>query len=144
MRIPVLPHPGAATLRAVVLVLGLWYLALGIAGFAVGGTGMGADVSRSVWLFGTSALLNIGHTGVGVLGLAATRSEATVRAFGWLGFFGFTGIFAYSVLAVTLSPLGNLANMRPGNVWLYAVTALLGLFVCVAPLRGSPATDPAT
>lgn len=139
-----IPHPGIGTLRAVVLVVGLWYLGLGIAGFSVEGSGMGLDSSRDVLAFGVSGLLNIGHTGVGVLGLAAAPRELTVRAFGWLSFFAFTGLFVYSLLAVTVDSAANLANVEPGNIWLYGVTALLGLFVSIVPARTKPNDDHGT
>lgn len=61
--------PPTGTLRVGVGVIGLAYLVLGIAGFALVGSDMGYDPSRTVWLFGASGLLNIGHTGVGALGL---------------------------------------------------------------------------
>ncbi|MGW9308036.1 DUF4383 domain-containing protein [Saccharomonospora azurea] len=136
--------PPTGTLRVGVGVIGLAYLVLGIAGFALVGSDMGYDPSRTVWLFGASGLLNIGHTGVGALGLAATHTESTLRAFGWLSFFAFTGLFAYSILAVTLSPLGNLANVHVANACLYGVTAVLGLLISVVPTRGSAATGHAT
>ncbi len=138
------PRRPAATLRATVFVIGLAYLVLGISGFALVGSAMGYDPSRTVWVFGASGLLNIGHTGVGALGLAATHTEGTVRAFGWLSFFAFAGLFAYSILAVTVSPLGNLANVHGANVWLYGVTSLLGLVISVLPSRGGAATGHAT
>nr|WP_048876725.1 DUF4383 domain-containing protein [Saccharomonospora saliphila] len=122
-------------LRAAALVTGVWYLAIGLAGFLAVEGGMGVDSSRSLWVFGISALVNIGHTGVGVLGVLAARSETTTRAFGWMAFFGFTGLTAYGILAVTVSPLGNLANVTAGNVWLYGCSALLGLGLCLMPVR---------
>ncbi|EHR60241.1 DUF4383 domain-containing protein [Saccharomonospora cyanea] len=137
-------HPPAAALRLTVLVIGLAYLVLGISGFALVGSDMGYDPSRTVWVFGISGLLNIGHTGVGALGVAAAHTEATARAFGWLSFFGFAGIFAYSMLAITVSPLGNLANVHVANVCLYGVTAVLGLLISVVPSRGGAATGHAT
>lgn len=143
MKSPRMPHPPTALLQATVLLVGLCYLALGLAGFTTKGTGMGPDPTRTVWVFGVSALLNIGHTGVGVLGVAAVFHETVARAYGWLSFFAFTGLFAYSILAVTLSSTGNLANVRPANVWLYAVTAVLGLLVSVTPVR-QPVTGHAT
>ncbi|MEY7970630.1 DUF4383 domain-containing protein [Saccharomonospora xinjiangensis] len=137
-------QPPVAMLRAAVGVIGLAYLVLGIAGFAIAGSDMGYDESRTVWVFGVSGLLNIGHTGVGALGLAATRNEGTVRAFGWLSFFGFAGLLAYGILAVTVSPLGNIANVHIANVCLYGVSSVLGLLLSVVPSRGGAATGHAT
>lgn len=140
---PSTPSP-SPTLRIGVGVIGLAYLVLGITGFAVAGSDMGYDPSRTVWVFGVSGLLNIGHTAVGALGLAATHNEGNLRAFGWLSFFAFTGLSAYSILAVTVSPLGNLANVHVANACLYGVTAVLGLLATVVPTRGGTATGHAT
>ena len=135
MRISQAPRLKINTARIVVVVVGLWYLGLGITGFAASGQGMGADSSRGFWGFGTSTVLNLGYLLVGVLALTATRNDRTLRAFGWLSFLAFTGFFAYSIFAATMSSLGNLANVRIANVVMYGVTALLGLFLSLIPYR---------
>ncbi|WP_019808377.1 DUF4383 domain-containing protein [Saccharomonospora halophila] len=136
------PRPTVSMLRAVTLVIGLWYLTFGLLGFVTTSNSMGADPSRSVWVFGVSALVNLGHTGVGVMGVLAARAEETTRAFGWLAFFGFTGLTAYGILAVTVSPLGNLANVYAANVVLYGVSAVLGLLLCLLPVQPESRAGP--
>lgn len=135
-------RPTLSMLRAATLVIGLWYLAIGLTGFVTTSNSMGADPSRSVWVFGASALVNLGHTGVGIMGVLASRAEATTRAFGWMSFFGFTGLTAYGILAVTVSPLGNLANVLAANVVLYGISAVLGLLLCLLPVQPASRAGP--
>ncbi|WP_026455286.1 DUF4383 domain-containing protein [Saccharomonospora iraqiensis] len=135
-------RPTLSMLRAATLLIGLWYLVIGLVGFITTSNSMGADPSRSVWVFGVSALVNIGHTGVGIMGVLAARSEETTRAFGWMAFFGFTGLTAYGILAVTVSPLGNLANVNAANVVLYGISAVLGLLLCLLPVQPESRAGP--
>ncbi|MGI5994685.1 DUF4383 domain-containing protein [Saccharomonospora viridis] len=127
------PRLKTNTARIVVGVVGLWYLALGVAGFVVSSQGMGADTSRGFWVFGTSTMLNLGYLLMGVVALTATRSNRTLHAFGWLSFLAFLGFFVYGIFAATVSSLGNVANVRIANVVMYGVTAAVGLFLMLMP-----------
>ncbi|MFF5990592.1 DUF4383 domain-containing protein [Prauserella flavalba] len=120
--------------QVVVGVVALWYLVMGITGFALH-DGMGPESSRTVWVFGVSTLLNIMHTAVGVLALIATRKAVTARLFGWASFFAFAGLTAYSILATVLDEWGDLVNVKAANAWLYGATCLIGLVLALGGVR---------
>ncbi|PXY28359.1 DUF4383 domain-containing protein [Prauserella muralis] len=130
-------------LRLAALFFGVVYLALGIAGFVLhGGGDLGPDADRTVWVFGVSALFNIVHTGVGLLGLLCSHRTVTARIYGWLLFFGFAGLTAYSVAGTVLGGSGDIANATAANTVLYACTAAIGLVVSLLPGSGrTPAGD---
>lgn len=123
----------------VVVVIALLYLALGVAGFVGHGEGMGPDDGRSVWLFGTSALTDMVHVGVGALGLISARAARTRRAYGWFLFFGFAGLTAYAVLDAAIGG-GELANMTSANAVLYGITSAAGLVLALHRTRTDRAT----
>src|SRR5438105_4078977 len=96
---------GANWLRPVVAVLGLVYLALGIAGWLTPETATVGHVTTGqvVGLFSASVLLNLVHTVVGVLGLLAATGRAGALVYCWVLFVGFLGMTAYGVLATAFS-----------------------------------------
>ncbi|PRX48611.1 uncharacterized protein DUF4383 [Prauserella shujinwangii] len=129
-------RPRITWLRGLALLIGVGYLALGVAGFVVtGGGGVGSEPSRTAWLFGVSAPLNIVHTAVGLLGVGASRTGSTARLYGWLTFFGFSGLTAYGLVAALTDLPGNLVNVNAPDVWLYACTAVAGLALAFVPAR---------
>lgn len=137
---PQRPHSRAR--RRATLVLGLTYLALGIAGFAAyGWSPAGPDGSRTIWVLGVSAVLNIVHLVVGLLALVASRKNSTTLAYLWFAFYGFAGLGAYSVLASALGEPGNLLDTTPANAWLYGATSLVSVTLAVLPdKRGARST----
>lgn len=128
-------RPRVPWLQLTALLIGLWYLALGIAGFVTHGTTIGPDDSRTVWGFANSALLNFWHTLIGLLGVFGAYREGTTRVFGVLTFVGFAGLTAYSILATVLTDQADLANVAASNTWLYGFTALAGLLLAFLPVR---------
>lgn len=117
------------------LLVAVVYLALGIAGFAAHDGGMGPDDGRTVLGFGVSALLNVVHVVVGVLGLLAARKHATSRAYGWFVFFGFAGLTAYAVLGATIGGGGDVANTTVSSAVLYGLTSVAGMLLCLTPFH---------
>ncbi|MEU3271961.1 DUF4383 domain-containing protein [Saccharomonospora sp. NPDC006951] len=119
--------------RLVVLVIGAVFLALGIAGFVTHGDAAGVDHSRTVLGFGVSGLLNIVHIAAGVLGLLAARKSATTRVYGWLLFFAFAGLTAYTIFATVIGGPGDIVNVNAANACLYGLSCAVGLVIALLP-----------
>ncbi|AXB42177.1 DUF4383 domain-containing protein [Amycolatopsis albispora] len=115
--------------RIAALVLGLGYLLLGVLGFTVaehpGQVGPVHD--NAVWIFSVSALQNVVHVAVGVLGLAAATRVTGARIYGMALFVAFTGLTAFGILASTADTPGNVVNVNWASNWLHGLTALAGL-----------------
>jgi uncharacterized protein DUF4383 len=77
--------------RVLALVIGMVFLALGVAGFFLRG--------NAVWVFHTSPLLDVVRIAIGVLGLFAARRDVTAQVLGLVLFFGLTGFTVYGALS---------------------------------------------
>lgn len=116
--------------------VGLVYLAIGILGFVVAGSGEG-----SVGAFSVNLWHNLLHLGVGVLGVIAALNSGFSRTFGWLLLAAFGLLFVWG-LAITgvfasnpVSGLGNPFAIDTADNWLHLGTALAGLLIAVLPAR---------
>jgi hypothetical protein len=122
------PSRGPLPPRLLALLIGLVYLVLGVLGFfAAEPTHMGHDATNAVWIFSTSALLNIVHTAVGVLGIVASTKASGAQFYGWGLFVAFTGFTVYGIFAAATSSAGDLVNINWADNWLHGITAVLGL-----------------
>ncbi|SFB06074.1 protein of unknown function [Amycolatopsis marina] len=134
------PSRGPLLPRLIALVIGLVYLTLGLLGFFVAEpTHMGHDPGNAVWIFSTSALLNIVHTAVGALGIAAATKTAGAQFYGWALFVGFTGFTIYGVFAAAAGSPGDHVNIDWANNWLHGGTAVLGLVLGFLQPKKQPA-----
>ncbi|WP_410673953.1 DUF4383 domain-containing protein [Amycolatopsis sp. cmx-4-68] len=130
------PRPGPAWLRPAVAVLGLLYLALGIAGFLTPETAaVGHETSRAVWIFSVTPLLNVVHTAVGVLGLLAATRRAGSLIYCWVLFVGFAGMTAYGILATAFVNPEDPININWADNWLHGLTAVAGLVLGIVAAR---------
>ncbi|MFD9889339.1 DUF4383 domain-containing protein [Amycolatopsis sp. NPDC059027] len=124
--------------RLIVALIGIAYLALGLAGFWTPATGtVGHDPSRTVWIFGSSAVLNVVHTAVGVLALPAALHRASTIAFAWVLFFGFTGLTVNGVLVAATGSAADPVNVNWADNWLHGLTALAGLAIVLYDIAAS-------
>ncbi|WP_410633023.1 DUF4383 domain-containing protein [Amycolatopsis sp. cmx-4-83] len=135
---------GASWLRPVVAVVGLLYLALGVAGFLTPETAaVGHETSRAFWIFSLTPLLNLVHSAVGVLGLLAATRRTGAIIYCWVLFVGFAGMTAYGVLATSFSTPEDPINLNWADNGLHGLTALaalvLGIFAARAANRNHPA-----
>lgn len=122
------PSRGPLPPRLLALLIGLVYLALGVLGFVVAEpTHMGHETTNAVWIFSTSALLNIVHTVVGLLGIIASTKAAGAQFYGWGLFVALTGLTVYGIFAAATSSAGDLVNINWADNWLHGITAVLGL-----------------
>ncbi|WP_410611491.1 DUF4383 domain-containing protein [Amycolatopsis sp. lyj-109] len=127
---------GASWIRPVVAVLGLLYIALGIAGFLTPGTAaVGHETSRAVWIFSVTPLLNLVHAAVGVLGLLAATRRTRAIIYCWVLFVGFTGMTAYGILATALGNPEDPINLNWADNWLHGLTAAAGLVLGIVAAR---------
>ncbi|MEV5712423.1 DUF4383 domain-containing protein [Amycolatopsis mediterranei] len=126
----------ATWLRPVVAVLGLLYLALGIAGFLTPETAaVGHETGRAVWIFSATPLLNVVHTAVGVLGLLAATRRTGAIIYCWVLFVGFTGMTAYGILATAIVNPEDPINLNWADNWLHGLTAAAALVLGIVAAR---------
>lgn len=124
-------------LRVLASVIGVVYLALGVAGFfAANGGFVGRDTTNTVGSFSVGSLPNLGHLALGVLGVLGASSVARARLFGWASFVVLVGVLAYGIPEAATSAEGDLVNINWADIWLYGLTAVLGLVMGLLPLRG--------
>ncbi|MEV6898677.1 DUF4383 domain-containing protein [Amycolatopsis sp. NPDC051372] len=120
--------------RLVVLVVAVVYLVLGVAGFFVPETAhVGHAPSRTVWIFGSSTVLNIVHTAVGLLGLLAARKPSGAVGYCWFVFVAFAGLTAFGILSATFGTVDDdPVNLNGADNWLHGLTSLVALAVALA------------
>jgi hypothetical protein len=120
----------------VMLVLGVCYLALSVIGFVtVGWQQFGYEEPvRMLGVLGVSTLLNIVHALVGaVLTLAGLRRSAAAIA--PVLVVAFTAAVAFGVVARLFGGNGDPLNLTWWNVVLYALSALIGVYVYATALK---------
>ncbi len=123
--------------------LGLVLLALGVIGLAqlgvddMGGTPAGAQ--GAVWGLGGSPLLNLAHTGLGVLLLLASTRNNGARVAGMVGGLIFTGLLAYDVVALIVRAPGDPFGSRAGTLVVHAVALLATALIASLAGRAAPA-----
>lgn len=117
--------------RVLALVVGLVYLLLGVLGFTVAENPgqVGPAEVNTVWIFSVSAVQNVVHIVVGLMGLAAAAKPAGARIYGLVLFVVFTGMTVFGVLASSADTPGDVLNVNAAGNWLHALTALAGLAI---------------
>jgi ABC-type transport system involved in multi-copper enzyme maturation permease subunit len=127
---------GRAPYQWLALVIGVVYLLVGLAGFAV--TGFDGfteyDHDQTLLGFAVNPLHNIVHLLIGALGVALWARRSTARLYGWILALGYGATFVYGLLVVD-DPNTNILNInQPDNV-LHVVSALAGLAIALWPDR---------
>ncbi|TWH20422.1 DUF4383 domain-containing protein [Prauserella rugosa] len=116
--------------RALLCVVGVCYLALGVAGLASG--------PGRVLIFSSGLLLDVVRTAVGLLCLTALHPRASATALGSVLTVGFTALLAYGVPAAIVTDRVDMDHVFPiswaDNV-LHLATALIGLIVAMSRYR---------
>ena len=127
------------------LAIGIVYLLVGLAGFAVTGFDGFAEPEGDLLLgFEVNPLHNIVHLIIGAAGLALWNRLDRARSYGWLLAIGYGAAFLYGLfVAGSDDPANFLALNQPDN-WLHAVSALAGLAIALWPARNRAATPTAT
>ncbi|MCR6483779.1 DUF4383 domain-containing protein [Amycolatopsis sp. OK19-0408] len=132
------PRAGPGWLRPVVAVVGLLYLALGVAGFLTPETAsVGHRPENTVWLFSVTTVLTMVHTLVGVLGLLAATKRTGSVIYCWVLFLGFAGMTAYGVFAAAFAAPEDPINVNWADNWLHGLTAVAGLVFGIAGARAA-------
>lgn len=126
----------ASPARVIVLLLGLLYLVLAVAGmFTVGWDEFGwEDPVRMFGVLGVSTLLNIVHGFIGIVAIvAALRGGAT--AFAPVAGIAFTAMSAFGIVSQVFSDEGDPLNLTWGNVVLYLLSLAACVFVYLTRVR---------
>ncbi|MCK9793673.1 DUF4383 domain-containing protein [Isoptericola sp. 4D.3] len=118
------------------LVIGVVYLLVGIAGFAVTGFDDWTvhDHSQTLLGFAVNPLHNVVHLAIGLLGVLLWSRPSAARTYGWILFVGYGAAFVYGLLVVD-DPQANVLNINGADNVLHAVSAAAGLLIALWPAR---------
>lgn len=124
------------------LLIGLAYLVVGIAGFAV--TGLSEPANQEWWtrhdeswmllVFAVNPLHNAVHLLVGLVGVMLWPSSGGARTYGWLLALAYGAVFLYGLVAQGNEQLDVLHLNWPDN-WLHLGSAILGLIIALWPRK---------
>jgi ABC-type transport system involved in multi-copper enzyme maturation permease subunit len=118
------------------LVIGVVYLLVGIAGFAV--TGFDGwtehDHSQTLLGFAVNPLHNVVHLLIGLLGVLLWRRSRSARTYGWILAIGYGAAFVYGLVAQD-DPALNVLNINAADNWLHLLSAVAGLAIALWPDR---------
>jgi uncharacterized membrane protein YuzA (DUF378 family) len=123
------------------LVIGIVYLLIGLAGFAITGFDdfTEHDHSQTLMGFAINPLHNIVHVLIGILGIAMWSTVARARSYGWILAIVYGATFVYG-LVVANDPDTNILNINGADNGLHLVSALAGLAIALWPARDRTAT----
>ncbi len=134
-------------IRTFALILGIIYVAAGIAGFIPALTphtadmpGLAVDMAhgRALGLFPVNVLHNIVHLAIGVWGILGSRSIGGARVF-WRSLAVIYGLLAILGLIPATNTMFGLVPLYGHDVWLHAGTALIAAyFGFIARADGEP------
>lgn len=118
------------------LVIGVVYLLVGIAGFAVTGFADWTvhDHSQTLLGFAVNPLHNVVHLAIGLLGVLLWSRPSAARTYGWILLVGYGAAFVYGLLVVD-DPQANVLNINGADNVLHAVSAAAGLLIALWPVR---------
>ena len=145
MAYPTAPRIARGAHQWLALVVGVVYLLVGAAGFAVTGLNgfMEHDDSVTLLGFAINPLHNIVHVVVGILGISLWAWSGSARLFGWLLLLGYGAAFVYGLFAVG-NPEINYLNINEADNWLHLGSAVIGLLIAVWPHRRHVVEQPGT
>lgn len=118
------------------LAIGVVYLLVGLAGFAVTGFDGFAeyDPEKSLLGFQVNPLHNIVHILIGVLGVTMWKRRSSARTYGWLLAIGYGLTSIYGLIAVNNSDI-NFLNINGADNVLHILSTLAGLAIALWPDR---------
>ncbi|MFC4628552.1 DUF4383 domain-containing protein [Promicromonospora alba] len=145
MAYPTAPRIARGPHQWLALIVGVVYLLVGAAGFAVTGLDgfMEHDDTQTLLGFAINPLHNIVHVVIGILGISLWAWSGSARLFGWLLLLGYGAAFAYGLFAVD-NPGINYLNINEADNWLHLGSAVIGLLIAVWPHRRRVVEQPGT
>lgn len=116
------------------LVVGVAYLVVGIAGFAVTGFDGFAehDHHQTLLGFAVNPLHNIVHLIIGLAGVLMWSKPRTARIYGWILAIGYGATLVYGLFAVSDESI-NVLNINGADNILHGVSTVLGLLIALSP-----------
>jgi hypothetical protein len=135
--------------QLVVLIVGSFYMLLGILGFfflrdASAPSELGGHDTNDVMLgFELNGVQNVVHLILGLVGLACATGRQRSRLYGILIAVAGLALFVFGVIAVGRDDINVLSLNWPDNI-LHGVTGLIGVALAVAPttVRHRESADP--
>ncbi len=125
--------------------IGVVYVLVGLAGFAVTGVDDFAAPDGELLLgFEVNPLHNIVHLVIGAAGLALWSRLDQARGYGWLLAIGYGATFVYGLFVVNSDDPANFLAINQADNWLHAASALAGLAIALWPARSTRPTGRTT
>ena len=133
---PATTRSGRHPAQFLALLVGLAFVAAGIAGFLVTGFDGWIDRDTGQTLLGLeiNPLHNVVHLVIGLGGLALWWTLAGARTFGLLLFLGYGAAFVYGLFAVDNRDI-NILSLNTADNWFHLASAVVGLVIAVLPPR---------
>ncbi len=130
--------PGAGTRgwpQLLALVVGLAFLVVGLAGFAVTGFAdpFGNDRMDTLAGFMVNPAHNVVHVLIGAAGIALSRTLRQARTYGWLLAVGYGAAFVYGLIAVGED--WDFLNLNWADNILHLVTAVVGVVIALGKVH---------
>lgn len=115
--------------QVMTLVLGLVFLAIGIAGFAVTGVDdfFAHDTGEELLWFGVNPAHNLLHLLFGALGVILAGLLRGAWIYGWIVGIGYLGALAYGLVA--MDETWDVLMINAADNWLHLVLAVLGFAI---------------
>lgn len=124
----------AKVVRGLALLVGVFFTAIGLAGFLVTGIDSFAEPTGETLLgFGVNPLHNVVHLVLGIAGLAMAWSLRAARAYGWLLVVGYGAVLVLGLVVDQGDPANVLSINTADNV-LHALTVVVGLVIALLPV----------
>ncbi len=127
---------GRSPSQYLALVVGLAFVAAGVAGFFVTGFDdfFARDTEQFLLGLEINPAHNVVHLVLGLLGLALWWTASGARTYGAVLFVGYGAAFVYGLFAVDNADI-NLLSMNTADNWFHLASALTGLVIAVLPAR---------
>lgn len=128
------------------LVIGILYVLVGLAGFAVTGFDGFAepDGELLLGLFEVNPLHNIVHLLIGAVGLALWNRLDRARIYGWFLAIGYGATFVYGLFVANTDDQANFLALNQADNGLHLISALAGLAIALWPARDHDRTRTGT
>lgn len=124
----------AAWPQAVAVLVGVFFVIVGVIGFAATGLdGFAARGPQRLFGLAVNPLHNLVHLAFGMAGIMLSARLRRARLYGWLLAAGFGALFGYGVIVSRLHSADVLNLNWPVN-WMHLAFALIGVMIAIGPV----------